>query len=1392
MKKRLLAILLGATILSNSTLSLCAEEINSVSNNTIYSETELNENDSDELEEIFFTIDGINNSENFVLPKDNTLELLKNTETETLDCARASISLPASYDGRQYQTAVKKQYGNTCWIYANIAAVEASMIKSGLADRNLDLSELHHIYFYHNRITDPLGGISGDYVSFIKNGVMTTDFASYVNAGGEKNTAISRLLNRVGPVLESKAPFTSATQGYIANNLAFGNNATDVVGFRVCGFNPTESQNIKELIYTYGAVTSSYYSVTSSKYYKNTGSTMSYYYPTKTDEINHSVIIVGWNDNYSASNFAQTPPGNGAWLCKNSWGTENPLNSNGSPVDGYFWLSYYDGSYLEGCAASTAFITEKANTDKYLYQYDGSCFYVVDCNNKSYLNIFKTKGMTSTTESLDAVSVYVGESTGYSIKVYINPIVKNGSISSYDYVSEPQHCISKETGVYKTRLNKPIYISKGDTFAVEVIMDNPASYIGYSKHYSDSNRWYNEEVEENTFYYQTEDGVYEEMVNGSYCIKAFTNDATVTPATSVSLSDDEITMTVDETYQITATVAPATALQQVRYTSTDPSVATVDNKGNVTAVGKGNCQIKVTSWDNKVTATCDVKVANFVKEIIINTEPSGLISIKKGQTVNLTANVSPENADDKSIEWGCEKNSIASITQAGKITGKNVGQTNITAMNLASRTSASAKLYVINPVTEIKVKSDKTIENNEIVLYTNDTNTATVTAETNSDATISDLDVANSDSKIATYDKNTGKITALKNGTTYLTFTSQDGAVPSVFNANGTVSAGTKVTQKIKVRVETKVESFSFLSDEVSIGTGQQTMPSGNFSPSNVSNKTVKYTSSDPEIAYVNENGYVVGKKPGTVTITGTPLLAKDSTVKDTIKVNVTQYVDEVQAPDNLYLDMGKEITIGSNEFNPIALPATASNRNLSYELKCSDGSVKLEGNVLKGNGYGQAQLLIKAEDSGEVKKTVNVYCVKKATWLLLLVNDLEFSSATTVPIGASVDENATIKQLKWQSSDETIATITDDAQLTITGKAGVATITVSTIDGSNITKSFKVTVKKLVQSLVFDNANYYMTVGETKKANVQIAPQDVTNKVLAYQSSNPYVATVQNGVITAVAEGTTIITATTTDGTFLNATTFVTVSKGQQATQQNTPQKEEQKEEPKKSNVGKEFISNGLKYKVMTETEVRCNGPKSKTTKKATIPSSVKYNNISYEVTSIKDSAFSGCKKLSEVNLPKTLESIGKKSFKGCTKLTTITIPLYVTTIGNEAFSGCGNMKSITIGGSVKTIGKKAFYKCKALKKVTIPSSVTTIGSSAFYGCTAMTSAVIGNNVTSIESKAFYGCKKLKKIEIKSTKLKTIGSKAFYKVAKKCEITMPASKKKAYKKLLKGKYSAA
>jgi hypothetical protein len=139
--------------------------------------------------------------------------------------------------------------------------------------------------------------------------------------------------------------------------------------------------------------------------------------------------------------------------------------------------------------------------------------------------------------------------------------------------------------------------------------------------------------------------------------------------------------------------------------------------------------------------------------------------------------------------------------------------------------------------------------------------------------------------------------------------------------------------------------------------------------------------------------------------------------------------------------------------------------------------------------------------------------------------------------------------------------------------------------------------------------------------------------------------------------------------------------------------------------------------------------------------------------VTSIGDFAFAWCASLTAVTVDAlnpvycsvdgVLFDRNQTTLIQCPggKTGSYTVPDSVTSIGNSAFSLCTRLTSVTIGDGVSSLGGWAFNFCTRLTKVTLPDSVTSLGTYAFSCCLRLTSITVGRNVAKIESSAFDFC---------------------------------------------------
>ena len=373
------------------------------------------------------------------------------TPLGSLSSSAADEFFPASFDMRTVygSTSVKNQgvYG-TCWAHAAIASAESSMLSSV---PYIDLSELHAAYYNY---------YGYDQLEPVKN------TASDILAEGGNARMIANIWSQwIGPVSESRLPY---------DELGFFDNSTDVdlMEFQsdyhmknAYNFDfDSERSNfdevnalVKSFVSKGQAVDVSYMSDKTKNWSAAFNSSNS---SRKPRFANHAVTIVGWDDDFPAANFKNRPKGNGAWLCKNSWGTRDG-------DEGYLWISYYDGTLSEFA------VFELENTDEHdlIYQYDSflpvqtlSAYDTAEENGPSYMaDIFTSSGHTQ----LSAVGTYIYNSgTHYEITVY------TGLTDSDDPSSGKASAVTKGrcdvTGYFTIDLNEPVILHKDEKFGVVV------------------------------------------------------------------------------------------------------------------------------------------------------------------------------------------------------------------------------------------------------------------------------------------------------------------------------------------------------------------------------------------------------------------------------------------------------------------------------------------------------------------------------------------------------------------------------------------------------------------------------------------------------------------------------------------------------------------------------------------------------------------------------------------------------------------------------------------------------------------------------------------------------------------------------------------------------------
>ena len=346
-------------------------------------------------------------------------------------------TLPSKFDSRDWGwvSPVRFQgWMGSCWTFGMIGALESALLKAtGL---RIDLSE--------NNMQDTMikYSIYGDLE--LEEGAMNTVAASYLLSWLGAFTQNLDSYDEMGKI----SPVITTTQDIHVQDVIFI--ANDEI---------PNGTKLKEAIMKYGSINVNYYG--QSQYdevslYYNTETYAQYVdVPTKQ---NHAVSVVGWDDNFPKEKFLTPPPGDGAWIVKNSWDTNWGDN-------GYLYVSYYDKSFVQ-CGPgelnghATAVILENTLPYNKNYQYvipwDGS--FLHGAETVSYMNVFEALE----NDLIAAVGTFFEKSgDNYTVEIYVN-----------DELKLTQNGVSPYIGYHTIKLNEYVPIKEGDVFKAVITTKN--------------------------------------------------------------------------------------------------------------------------------------------------------------------------------------------------------------------------------------------------------------------------------------------------------------------------------------------------------------------------------------------------------------------------------------------------------------------------------------------------------------------------------------------------------------------------------------------------------------------------------------------------------------------------------------------------------------------------------------------------------------------------------------------------------------------------------------------------------------------------------------------------------------------------------------------------------
>ncbi len=531
-------------------------------------------------------------------------------------------------------------------------------------------------------------------------------------------------------------------------------------------------------------------------------------------------------------------------------------------------------------------------------------------------------------------------------------------------------------------------------------------------------------------------------------------------------------------------------------------------EGGIIYVPKGTTEKYKNSIFRKLTIIEDIPVERIEYQ-------NKTASVYVADSIKVEAAVYPSDALRQEITYEVSDSNIISVSETGTVTGKAFGQAYVYAFSYNKEYKDSCLVSVFEHTTGVTIPKKDTLKvggTKELV--------ATTLPQGTSDNKIV---YTSKNPAIASVDEN-GVIRGLSKGNVEIVATSVDGN----FSATCIVS------------VLLGVESLKIDNKNVELIVDKSQQLNVSFTPSDADNKTVIWSSADASIATVDESGNVTGVKAGETRIKA--ISADNPEVCDSCKVTVLQPVTGITLDKTDYTikEIGESVQLEAT-----VLPRDANNKNVMW--KSSDDKVCFVSNgKVVAVGYGTCVIIATTEEGGFMatcKVTVQEPIVITVTTVSMEKHELTLNVGAAEKLNVAVSPaNAENKTLAWLSTDETVATVDSEGNVTAlqTGETWIKAISEGNAEASD---SCLVIIRQPATGIMISPEECTLSgIGSTAQLNVLFQPENASNQNVTWKSLNEKICTVTDGTVTAVGKGTSVVIATSEDGGFMAYCTITIV----------------------------------------------------------------------------------------------------------------------------------------------------------------------------------------------------------------------------------------------------------